>query len=185
MKTLRSVACLLALVLVSALCAQDVEWVRDWEDAQRTRPAQIQSISRIAPVKEPGTPLIVHGRVVQRDGVTPAPGVIVFAYQTDATGVYNARGTRGWRLRGWVKSDAQGRFEFRTIRPGSYPGSRNPAHIHITIEGPGLPRRWAEEVNFRDDPFVNANAKTALPVNTQAGVQHVNYTIRIADTGTF
>jgi protocatechuate 3,4-dioxygenase beta subunit len=124
MITPRTTACLLAFVLTSALHAQDVQRVRDWENANRTRPTAIQSVSRIAPVKEPGTPLVVHGRIFQRDGVTPAPAVIVFAYQTDATGVYNPRGTRGWRLRGWVKSDAQGRFEFRTIRPGSYSGIR-------------------------------------------------------------
>ena len=182
---MRSTAIAISLFVAVTLCAQDREWLAMWEDAQRARPASIASTSRIAPATEPGTPLVVHGRVVQKDGVTPAAGITVFAYQTDATGVYNARGVRGWRLKGWAKSDAQGRFEFRTIRPGSYPGTRNPAHIHITIDGPRLQRRWTDDVNFRGDPFLRADAKTALPVTTRAGVQHVDYTIRIADSGTF
>jgi protocatechuate 3,4-dioxygenase beta subunit len=138
---MRTTGVLLALFLVTTLHAQDREWIRDWENAQRARPASISSIARIAPASEPGTPLVVHGRVIEKDG-KPAVGVVVFAYQTDASGVYNVRNERGWRLSGWAKSDAQGRFEFRQ-------------HIHITIDGP------REEVNFRDDPFVSASSKAA------------------------
>jgi protocatechuate 3,4-dioxygenase beta subunit len=42
--------------------------------------------------------------------------VIVFAYQTDHTGVYNRRGADGWRLHGGARTDAEGRFELHTIR---------------------------------------------------------------------
>lgn len=170
----------LLLSLAATLAAQDQDWVRDWVRAQQQRPAAIGSISRIAPVNEPGTPLIVHGRIV------PAKeGVIVFAYHTDRTGVYNRPGLRDWRLKGWVKTDAQGRFEFRTIRPGSYPGLRPPpAHIHVTIDGPGLQRRWTEEIEFADDPLL-ADKSHALPVTTRNGVQHVNYTIRVQEKGLF
>jgi len=162
-----------------ALMAQDGDWVRDWVAAQQQRPASVSSIGRIAPSNEPGTPMIVHGRIVP-----PRPDVIVFAYQTDAAGVYNKPGNRGWRLKGWAKTDAEGRFELRTIRPGSYPGTRNPAHIHVTIEGPGLPRRWTEEIQFADDPLMQ-NRAGALPVTTRNGVQHVNYTIRVKNDGLF
>lgn len=189
MTTMRMTARFLAILLAFAAYAQvDQMWLRHWEDAQRGRPASIASVGRIAPMNERGTPLVVHGRVLQSDGVKPAAGVIVFAYQTDATGVYNVRGVSGYRLRGWAKSDAQGRFEFQTIRPASYPTGRNPAHIHITIEGPGLQRRWTKDVMFLDDPFVNDDPRAkadARPVTTRGGVQHVDYTIRIADTGKF
>lgn len=175
-----------AIVLfASTALAQDREWVRDWESAQRQRPATIGSSVRIAPAGEPGTPMVVRGRVLQPDG-KPAPGVIVFAYQTDRTGVYNAAGRRGWRLQGWARTDARGRFELHTIRPGSYPGSRNPAHIHVTIEGPGLPRRWSEEIQFADDPLIRDKGRPGvLPVTTRGGTQYVDYTIRIAESGRF
>lgn len=188
---MRSIA---ALTLFAAACAQaqDPEWLRMYEAAQRQRPRTIASTARIAPANEPGTPLVIHGRIFQRDGKTPAPGITVFAYQTDRTGVY---GEGVWRLRGWARSDAEGRFTFHTIRPGSYPSSRNPAHVHLTIEGPNLPRRWTSELHFADDPFVTEAAKrrsqalgafgAVRPVTTRGGAQHIDYNIRISDEGRF
>lgn len=183
-----------ALTLLAASCAQaqDADWLRMWEAAQRQRPRTISSTARIAPAKEPGTPLVIHGRVFQHDGKTPARDVIVFAYQTDNRGEY---GDGLWRLHGWVRSDAEGRFTFETIRPASYPSSRNPAHVHLTIEGPNLPRRWTSELQFLDDPFVSAAQKReseaagvfggVRPVTTRGGTQHMDFNIRISDEGRF
>ena len=57
----------------------------------------------------------------------PVPGVDVFAYQTDQHGIYAAPGAADpWRLKGWAVTDAQGRFEFRTIRPAAYPSNTVP-----------------------------------------------------------
>ncbi|HET7712608.1 MAG TPA: hypothetical protein VFL80_11815 [Thermoanaerobaculia bacterium] len=160
-----------------------------WEAAQKERPAALGSVARIAPASEPGLPLVIHGRVLKADGRTPAPGVIVFAYHTDQNGVYDKPGSRSWSLRGWAKSDAQGRFEFRTIRPGSYPGRRIAAHVHFTMEGPGLPRRSSHALEFLDDPFLSAAEKKKSadagifggirPVTTRGGVQHVDLNLRI------
>lgn len=176
-------------------CSQDPGWVADWERAHRGRPERIESEGRIAPAGEPGDPLVVHGRVFRSDGATPAPGIVVFAYQTDAGGVYNARGVRGWRLHGWARTGEDGRFELRTIRPGSYPNGSTPAHIHFTIEGPRVARRWTPELRFADDPYVRDSEKRASTaagtfgsvreVAVRDGVQHVEFNIRIADDGTF
>ncbi|HYC88394.1 MAG TPA: hypothetical protein VEO54_04215 [Thermoanaerobaculia bacterium] len=186
-----------ALMLFAAACAQaqDADWLRMWEGAQRQRPRTIGATSRIAPPNEPGTPLVIHGRVFARDGRTPARDVTVFAYQTDHTGVYNAPGASGWRLQGWARTDAEGRFTFQTIRPASYPSGRNPQHVHLTIEGPNLPRRWTPELHFLDDPFVSEADKResqslgafgpVRPVTTRNGTQHVDFHIRIADEGRF
>ena len=173
------------LVACSAPAQTDPEWLRRWDFAQRSRPASIASTARIAPATEPGTPLVVHGRVVKGDGKTAAPGIVVFAYQTDRTGVYHARGEMMWRLRGWARTDANGRFEFRTIRPGSYPGGGNPAHVHFTIDGPGVPRRWvADDLHFAGDPDLPRSVRGAT-VTTRGRVQHVDHTIVIRDTGRF
>ena len=191
----KATAAVIVIAIASTVCAQDREWLATWEAAQRQQPRSIAAVGRIAAVDEPGVPLVVHGRVLQKDGRSPAPNVIVFAYQTDHTGVYNHRGNAGWRLRGWARSDSKGHFEFRTIRPRSYPQGRVPAHIHLTIEGPGVPRRWTEELRFLDDPYVTAQEKqrsaaagvfgNVRPVTTRAGVQHVDYNIRITDEGRF
>ena len=162
----------IAVILAPIALSQDADWVRDWDRAQQQRPASISSIARIAPPGEPGIPMVIHGRIEP-----PTAGVIVFAYQTDASGVYNAKGARGWRLQGWAKSDANGRFEFRTIRPASYPGQRFAAHIHVTVEAPGLPRR-VTEIEFADDPLLTNKSK-GLPVTIRNGTHHVTYTIKL------
>ncbi len=103
--------------------------------------------------------MIVSGTIYAPDGRTPMAGINLFVYQTDATGVYSTEGNNGnnrdTRIHGVVRSGADGRYEFRTVKPGSYPGSRNPAHIHAYISGPGYPEYWIDEYHFSDDPFVS------------------------------
>ena len=107
--------------------------------------------------KEPGEPLIVSGTIYAPDGRTRMEGVTLSVYQTDATGVYTTSGgdNRNTRLKGSMRSNAEGHYEFRTIKPGSYPGSTNAAHIHAYISGPGYPEYWIDEFIFDDDRFVS------------------------------
>ena len=173
------------------LVAQDVEYLQALERAQRERPAKLTSHARIAPVGEPGTPMVVHGRVFKSDGRTPAPGICVFAYHTDRTGIYAepSKGPHVWRLRGWVETDADGRFQFDTIRPGVYPNRATAAHIHLTLDGPGVKGRMSAGVLFADDPLVSESERQAstrrgifgdvLKVDVRGGVQHVTINLRI------
>lgn len=177
--------------------AQDVEFIRAWERAQRERPRVLSSRARIAPAGEPGTPLVIHGRLFQRDGRTPARGICVFAYHTDRTGLYaeRSKGPHVWRLRGWAETDAEGRFQFDTIRPAPYPGRGIAAHIHLSLVGPGVPRRFTADVLFADDPLVSASERQASArdglfgavraVELRDGVQHVPVNLKIEDRGVF
>lgn len=179
------------------LHAQDVEFVRAWERAQRLRPNPLTAVARIAAVGEPGTPLVIRGHVYRTDGRTPAPDIIVFAYHTDREGLYapSSEPAHTWRLKGWARTGADGAFEFHTIRPGAYPGRSIAAHVHFSIEGPSLPRRFTPELNFEDDPIVTADDKRASakqgifgsvrPVKASGNGQVVEFNIRITDTGRF
>lgn len=111
--------------------------------------------------KEPGEPLIISGTIYAPDGRTPLEGINLFVYQTDATGRYSTTGgdNRNTRIHGLMRSGADGRYEFRTIRPGSYPGSRNPAHIHAYVSGVDYPEYWIDEFWFEGDPFVTEEMK--------------------------
>jgi hypothetical protein len=49
----------------------------------------------------------------------------------------------------------EGRYAFRTIRPGPYPGDGPPAHIHDEIEAEGF-ARTVSEIMFTDCPRMSA-----------------------------
>jgi len=180
------------LLLALPLPAQDLEYIRAVVAAQRDRPAQLTALARIAPEAEPGTALVVHGRAFAADGRTPLAGAIVFAYHTDSSGLYDRRGApaHSWRLKGWVKTGDDGRFEFRTIRPGCYPGGKNPAHIHFTLFTADGERYHAGGSLFDDDKLVSATEREETrkdptfgpvrPVRTDKAVQHVDVNLRVA-----
>jgi protocatechuate 3,4-dioxygenase beta subunit len=115
----------------------------------------------VAPPSEPGDRLEVSGVVYASDGRTPVARASVYVYQTDARGYYrpdDAMGNRDPRLKVLLRTDAQGRYGYRTVRPGSYPGTRVPRHIHYEVAADGHGTRIFEIV-FDDDPFVTAQIR--------------------------
>src|SRR5688572_15378355 len=181
---------LFVTTLVTPSAAQDREYIQALEHAQAQRPATLASSARIAPASEPGTPLVIHGQLFGEDGRSPLAGATVFAYHTDRGGLYDKPGAppHTWRLRGWTKTDAQGRFEFSTIRPGSYPNSNNPAHVHFTVFLPSGERFHAGEIRFGNDPLVPQHDRDAgardefeevRPVAQRGGSEHVEFGLRL------
>jgi len=162
--------------------AQDLEFIAAVDRAQRDRPARLTSRARIAPESEPGSPLIIHGRAVAEDGRTPLGGAVIFAYHTDREGHYDRAGAppHSWRLKGWALTDADGRFEFDTIRPGAYPRRNTPEHIHLGIFLPDQRRYWLDGLVFDDDPLLPASDRgTAGHVRREGDTQHIDFTFRV------
>ena len=129
-------------------------------------PANAPSSITITDPAEPGTRMTVSGRVLGADD-RPVAGASIYVYHTDAKGEY-VRGSSGGsdrpRLYGYLRSDSQGRYSFTTIKPGSYPNSRNPGHVHFEVTAPGHQSRIYEIV-FEGDPFISDQfrAQARLP----------------------
>lgn len=122
-------------------------------------PADPPSTVRIAPPDEPGEPLRIVGTVYDAEG-RPAPGVIVYAYHTNAEGIYPRDdryagfAARHGRLRAWATTDEHGRYEFDTILPGHYPGRNAPRHVHMHVIEPGCCTYYVDSIHFTDDPLL-------------------------------
>jgi protocatechuate 3,4-dioxygenase beta subunit len=121
-------------------------------------PSAIGSTLRLGREDEPGEPLRLEGIVRDARGKA-VPGVILYFYQTDATGLYppgngarTADGRLHGTLRGWLVTDDQGRYTLDTIRPGAYPNDIEPQHIHIHVIEPGRCTYFVDDVVFEDDP---------------------------------
>jgi protocatechuate 3,4-dioxygenase beta subunit len=100
--------------------------------------AGAQEAPSLLPPGEPGTPLVVEGRIVGPSG--PVSKAALYVYQTDARGYYSSEvndDNRNPRLKARFATDDAGRFRFRTIMPGQYPRSGPPAHIHLEVTPAG------------------------------------------------
>ncbi|HWA32629.1 MAG TPA: hypothetical protein VG737_00795, partial [Cyclobacteriaceae bacterium] len=125
---------------------------------------------------QPGPKLKVTGTIFRKDGKTPAKDVILYIYHTDQKGEYPTKGTEtGWGkrhgyIRGWIKTNADGKYTFYTLRPAAYPGRQNPEHIHPVIKEPGVKEYWIDEYFFEDDPILSAHDRNTQPGRGGKGI---------------
>jgi protocatechuate 3,4-dioxygenase alpha subunit len=124
-------------------------------------------LTRVAPDAAPtrhGEAILLHGRVT-REGGFPCLNTILEAWQADAAGRFNHPLDPEQHLAdpdflGWGRAwtDADGRYEFRTVIPGGYidPTGRRAPHINLTAMGAGLMRRVLTTVFFPEYPTENA-----------------------------
>ena len=126
--------------------------------------------------KDPGPKIEISGTIYQRDGRTPAPGVVLYVYHTDQAGNYATRGGEtGWGKRhgynrGWLKTDDKGFYQVFTLVPASCPNSNNPKHIHPIIKEPGKTEYWIDEFLFADDPLLKPAEKNPTDPRGGSGV---------------
>ena len=99
-----------------------------------------------------GTRIALSGRVFTRD-CHPVPGALLDFWHADDAGEYD---NEGYRLRGHLYSDAEGRWNLETIVPGLYPGRTRHYHLKVQPRGgrvlttqlffPGEPRNQRDGI---------------------------------------
>jgi hydroxyquinol 1,2-dioxygenase len=100
-----------------------------------------------------GEPAFYSGRVLSSDG-TPIAGAVLDIWSGDGEGTYDMQLTEdvGMKARGRIRTDAQGQYSFRSIRPNYYPVPTDgpvgrmlermgrhpmrPGHIHMIVSAP-------------------------------------------------
>jgi len=121
-------------------------------------------------------PIKISGTVYKSDGETPASNVILYVYQTDDKGRYPSKtNSKGWErrhgyLRGWMKTNTSGNYEFYTSRPASYPNTNIPQNIHITVKEPNINEYYIDAFHFRDDPNITKDILTKNDARGGSGV---------------
>jgi protocatechuate 3,4-dioxygenase, beta subunit len=102
--------------------------------------------------------MIISGTVYNPDGKTPAPNVLIYFYHTDSEGYYN-RKRDGEPLhghfRGWMLTDAKGRYEFSSIKPAAYPVRKFAAHVHMTLTGKNFREESIDSILFEGDTLIS------------------------------
>lgn len=124
-------------------------------------PTNINSSDTSAGWTENGQKLLVAGTVYKLDGRTPAQNVIIYYWQTDNDGLYspkrgmNAKARLHGDIRGWIKTDKNGKYAIYTVRPAPYPNGALPAHIHLSIKEPDVDHEYyPDDINFDDDKLL-------------------------------
>ena len=112
-----------------------------------------------------GERIIVRGRVVD-DGGRPLPHTLVEIWQANAAGRYfhkkdghSAPLDPNFTGAGRTMTDADGNYEFVTIKPGAYPWENHdnawrPAHIHFSLFGNAFATRLITQMYFPGDPLL-------------------------------
>ena len=145
--TPRPAAALLAVVILGSTPAA-IQTVHE-------APASAPSSGRVAPAGEPGQPLSVSGIVVGADD-KPIPGASLYVFPDRSRGLLRRQAGKRQpqpAAEALLRSDASGAWSFETIRPGSYPSSRVPGHIHFEVAAPGR-APLIFEIVFEGDPFI-------------------------------
>lgn len=96
----------------------------------------------------------------------PVANALLDFWHCDEAGEYD---NKGFRYRGHVLADAQGRFNLETIVPGAYPGRTR--HIHVKVRAPGG-RILTTQLYFPDEPGNRAD-----------GIYHRELTMQVMRKG--
>jgi protocatechuate 3,4-dioxygenase beta subunit len=137
-------------------------------------------IRNYAPSGEPiGERIILHGHVLDGHG-RPMPNTLVEIWQANAAGRYRHVNDRfeapidpNFGGTGRAMTDDQGRYVFRTIKPGPYPyrnrlNDWRPAHIHFSVFGTGWAQRLITQMYFEGDPLLRHDSILATIPNEAA-----------------
>lgn len=121
---------------------------------------ELPAIVTVPDFNDAGPKIELSGIVYERNGMTPAKDVVLYVYHTDRKGIYPVKGNEeGWArrhgyIRGWLKTNKDGYYQIKTLRPAAYPERNMAEHIHIIVKEPDKSEYYVDEFLFADDPLL-------------------------------
>jgi catechol 1,2-dioxygenase len=127
--------------------------------------------ARLDDGSDPGKVLIMRGVVRDTHG-RPVSNAVVDVWHANSKGMYSFfdPNQASFNLRRRIRTDEQGRYEFRSIVPSGYGCPPNgptqallneigrhgqrPAHIHFFVSAPGY-RYLTTQINIKGDPYLH------------------------------
>jgi catechol 1,2-dioxygenase len=147
---------------------------------------------------EPGTPLVLHGKVTGVDG-SPLAGAQVEIWHADDLGLYSqfAPGIPEWNLRGTIQTDAEGHYEIHTVQPAPYQiptdgacgklieaagwHAWRPAHLHLKVSADNhqliTTQLYFQAGKHLNDDIASA-VKPELVLDPQDNADHSGHEVR-------
>src|ERR1700724_3605806 len=126
-------------------------------------PLDLSKLAADAP-RATGQLIQISGRIVDEDG-SPIPGAVIEIWQANSAGKYihdadrhNAPIDPHFTGEGRLMTDAEGQFQFFSIKPGAYPVLESgwwwrPPHIHFSILGRSWMDRFVTQIFFPGEPL--------------------------------
>ena len=150
----------------------------EWSDLARNNPA--------------GQRIVIEGQVLDGDGAA-VPDALIELWQANTAGRYNHVADEqadkqldpNFLGYGRVATDAQGRFQITTIKPGPVPGRGNALqapHINVAFFARGLLRQLYTRIYFSDEP---ANASDPLLAGIEDGAVRQTLIARRSEGGAY
>lgn len=142
---------------------------------------KLKAVDTLPAYRENEPKIKITGTVYKKDGKTPARDVILYIYHTNRKGIYETRkSSKNWErrhgfIRGWIKTDKDGRYTFYTFRPGAYPNRQAAEHIHITVKEPDKNEYYIDSYMFTDDPLLTEPMKRSSPGRGGQGIVTPQY----------
>ena len=120
--------------------------------------------TNLAPSGEPGTPILISGRIRNLDCLEVIPNTVLDIWHADAAGAYD---NSGFHLRGKITSNSQGFYLFESVMPGKYLNGNQyrPSHIHFKITPPGYPT-LTTQLYFAGDSQIPVDAAASISSGT-------------------